>query len=193
MLLTFKIDDFLTTIFPGIDIGLSEESLIQEILKFYTVGPFEPKVTIKGDQVVVEIDTPKMISQKADYDKVVGLCNKQRYDLAKPILQKLIRNNPSVSEYHRILGQIYYDEMSVALSEDSLIEALRWNPRNQNALLMLGNLFAKHKSDFNTALKFYDEVLGIDPKDYITLCNIGANLLGKDSRRPAVPGNFLRD
>ena len=46
-----------------------------------------------------------------------------------------------------------------------------------SALLMMGNIFAKFKSDISTAMKYYDQALFANPKDYITMNNIGANLL----------------
>ncbi|MCG9880530.1 MAG: hypothetical protein MH472_08025 [Bacteroidia bacterium] len=58
-----------------------------------------------------------------------------------------------------------------------LIDALRWDSKNGWALLMLGNIFSKFKNDIPTAMKYYDQALIANPNDYITINNIGANLL----------------
>ena len=42
---------------------------------------------------------------------------------------------------------------------------------------MMGNIFAKFKDDVPTAMKYYDQALIANPKDNITINNIGANLM----------------
>src|SRR5690606_30689759 len=58
-----------------------------------------------------------------------------------------------------------------------LIDALRWNPKNEWALLMMGNIFATKKNDIETALVYYNQILEHTPDNYITLNNIGAVLM----------------
>jgi tetratricopeptide (TPR) repeat protein len=45
---------------------------------------------------------------------------------------------------------------------------------------MLANVYAKFKSDFNTAMKYYDKALEINPDDFLAISNIGANLYVAD-------------
>ncbi len=105
MQIIHKLDDFLYTIFSSVNQN-DKESLIKVIQEYYTYGPYKPKVTIEDDWVTINIDTPTIISQDADYIKVVALCEKGNYFEAKPILKDLISKNPTISEYHRIMGQI---------------------------------------------------------------------------------------
>lgn len=177
MQIIHKIDDFLFTIFPNIKTGGGNDLIINELQKFYTYGPFKPKVTIENNWVKIEFDTPSIISQEADYNKTVGLCEKGKYQEAKTILKNLISKNPSNSEYHRIMGQILSDEGDQDEAINCLIDALRWDSKNGWALLMMGNIFAKFKNDVPTAMKYYDQALVANPKDNITINNIGANLM----------------
>ena len=89
----------------------------------------------------------------------------------------MIEKNPTNSEYHRILGKIYSDEGNQELAIDTLIDALRWNPKNTHGLTMMGNILAKHLNDIVTAKKYYDQVIELNPKDHIAINNLGANLL----------------
>jgi Tfp pilus assembly protein PilF len=123
------------------------------------------------------VDSSAIIAQDADYRKVVSFCEKGKYSEAKPLLQKLIEKNPTNSEYHRIMGQILSDEGNQEEAINHLIDALRWDSKNGWALLMMGNIFAKFKSDVPTAMKYYDQALAANPNDNITINNIGANLL----------------
>ena len=75
------------------------------------------------------------------------------------------------------MGQILSDEGDQEEAINYLIDALRWDSRNGWALLMMGNIFAKFKDDVPTAIKYYDQALIANPKDNITINNIGANLM----------------
>lgn len=178
MQIIFKYDDFLFSLFPEAkQLGCDKGVLLKEIKKYYTIGPFEPSVKLEDEIVIVEIKEPEIKKHEKDYKKVVELSSKGKFDLAKPILLRMIKENPTVSEYHRILGQILSEEGKQDDAIDKLIDALRWNPDNTYALLMMGNIFAKFKNDTATAVKYYDQSLASDPNNHITLNNIGATLL----------------
>ena len=176
MQIIHKIDNFLYTIFPSVTQG-DHQSLLNAIRDFYTYGPYKPKVTIDNEWVKIEIDTPTILDQETDYQKVISFCEKGKYADAKPILKNLISKNPTISEYHRIMGQILSDEDDQEQAINCLIDALRWDSKNGWALLMMGNIFAKFKDDVPTAMKYYDQALVANPKDNITINNIGANLM----------------
>lgn len=156
------------------------ETLKEIIQEFYSYGPFRPKVTIENGLLTVEIDTHGIINQDVDYKKVVSLCDKRKFQEAKPILLQLIKKNPTNSEYHRIFGQILSEEGNQDEAINYLIDALRWNPKNGYALLMMGNIFAREKDDLETARKYYDEAIALNPKDNIAINNLGTNLLQLD-------------
>ncbi len=178
MKITHKLDEFLLELFPQYKESNQDlDVLMQEITKYFTVGPYKPKISIKDEWISIEVDTPSIIAQRPDYEKVVGLCEKGKYEEAKPILKKLIEINPTNSEYHRIMGQILSDESDQEEAINSLIDALKWDPTNGFALLMMGNIFARYKDDIDTALKYYNQALKINPQDHIAINNIGANLL----------------
>jgi tetratricopeptide (TPR) repeat protein len=176
MQIIHRFDDFLYTLFPDLVKG-NMHALITRLTDYYTYGPYKPKVSVSEEWVKIEIDTPAIFSQDSDYRKVAVLCEKGRYSEAKPILTSLIDKNPSVSEYHRILGQVLSDEGNQEEAINCLIDALRWDSTNSNALVMLGNIFAKFKNDVPTAMKYFDQALIVNPKDHIAANNIGANLI----------------
>jgi hypothetical protein len=75
MQIIHKIDDFLFTIFPEL-IGGGNAFIINYLENHYTYGPYKPKVNIDNGWVKIEIDSPAIISQEADYKKIVSLCEK---------------------------------------------------------------------------------------------------------------------
>jgi len=127
--------------------------------------------------ITVEINTSAITSQKSYFDTVIKYCETGKFNKAKPILEKLIKKNPTVSEYHRILGQIYSDEGRQEDAINCLIDALRWDPKNTHALTMMGNIFARSKNDIPTAMSYYEHALVVKPDDHIAMNNIGANLM----------------
>lgn len=176
MQIIHKIDDFLFLIFPDIK-KTDINQIIKSFEEYYTFGLYKPKVSVDKDWVIIEIDSQTIISQEADYRKTIALCEKGRYSEAKPILTKLIEKNPTISEYHRIMGQILSDEGDQEEAINCLIDALRWDSKNGWALLMMGNILAKFQNDVPTAMKYYDQALISNPTDHISMNNIGANLM----------------
>jgi Tfp pilus assembly protein PilF len=176
MVIIHKIDNFLLEIFPEL-IGGGKSLIINTLENYYTFASIKPRVSINDDFVKIEIDTSSILAQEIDFQKVVSFCEKRKYSEAKPILKKLIEKNPTNSEYHRIMGQILSDEGDQEEAINCLIDALRWDSKNGWALLMMGNIFAKFKEDVPTAMKYYDQALIANPKDNITINNIGANLM----------------
>lgn len=175
MTITFSIDDFLFEIFPVEKGNLKE---LKDFLKtYYTEGPFVPEVEVSDKIIKIKIDTARIEEDTKSYHRLINLCESREYAKAKPLVQDLIKKSPTVSEYYRILGQIFSDEGNQEEAINSLIDALRWNPKNEWALLMMGNIFSKFKEDIDTAMKYYDQVLLVKPDDNIALNNIGANLM----------------
>lgn len=202
MTIIFHIDDFLFELFPVEKSNL--EQLEVYLRSFYTEGPFEPKIEFTDKFVKIEIDTSRIAEDSAAYQKLVNLCEQGQFGKAKPIAQKLIEKSPNVSEYHRVYGQILSEEGDQEEAINALIDALRWNPKNEWALLMMGNIFAKHKNDVDTALIYYNQILEHTPDNYITLNNIGAVLIktGRDEEalnyfqkgleaNPSYPNTYL--
>lgn len=184
MIIVHPIDNFIYELFPNIDKNI--ESLEKALKQFYTVENVEPKIDISSDFVKITIDTERIEIERNKFQKLVSLCESSKFAEAKILAVKLIESNPNISEYHRILGQVHSELGNQEEAVNSLIYALRWNPKNEWALLMMGNIYAKYKNDIETAMKYYDQVLIVKPNDNITLNNIGANLMQLGKRNEAL-------
>jgi tetratricopeptide (TPR) repeat protein len=178
MTIIHKVNDFLYNLFPETELfGQDPARLADYLTDFYTFGPYRPKVTVDGDIVTVQVDTKAIINQQAEYNKVVKMCQEGQFKQALPRLRKLIEHNPTVSEYHRVLGQVLSETGDQEGALNALVDALRWDPRNSYALIMTGNIYARHQDDLTTANKFFDQALAVNPKDFIAINNIGGNLM----------------
>jgi tetratricopeptide (TPR) repeat protein len=67
------------------------------------------------------------------------------------------------------LGQIHSETGDQEEAVNCLIDALKWNPKNEWALLMMGNIYARFKDDVETAITFYEQILSIKPDDHLAL------------------------
>lgn len=171
MVITLYFDSFLQVLFP-----MEKSDVVQlknNLKEYYTLGPFEPIIEISENEIQITINTDKYLEDKKEYHKLISLCEKGVYSEAIPLAKQLIKKSPNVSEYHRILGQILSEQGDQEEAINCLIDALRWNPANKFALLMMGNIFAKFKKDHNTANIYYSQILENNPTDHITLVNIG--------------------
>ena len=110
--------------------------------------------------------------------KALDLCNNNNFDDALPILEDITKNDPQNSEAWRILAQLHwFHQNNPNKAYDELIEALRCNPRNIWALVLMGNLLTKEKKDIEHAKQYYDKVLEYHPNNAIAINNIGATYI----------------
>ncbi len=180
MTIILPINDLLDELFPAYkESGYDQSVLKNELYKYYSYAGEKPTITIADDMVRIQIDLPSIAAQEQEYNKVVSLCEQGHFDKAEPILNNLIEKNPVNSEYHRIKGQILSDQGDQDAAIDSLIEALRWDPQNGYALIMMGNIFAKFKDDVQTARIYYDQAIEANPNDPIAVNNVAATLMEK--------------
>ena len=167
--------ELLFHLFP--QVKKDESNLIEVVKEFYTIGSEIPKVELNNSTIVIELDLSKINREQGQSSKVIELCENGKFSEALPLAKRLTEEYPSFSDYHRILGQIYSELGNPDESINSLIDALRWNPKNEYALLMMGNIFARFKEDIDTALLYYDEVIRLNPKESLAYNNIAANLM----------------
>jgi hypothetical protein len=107
MTIVHPFDDFLFLLFPKAANAAKDITILaREIEDYYSWGNIKPTVTMDKDFVTIQIDNDLIVQQDKDFQKVLSLSDRGKYLEAKPILERLIKNNPTISEYHRVLGQI---------------------------------------------------------------------------------------
>ncbi|WP_084421408.1 tetratricopeptide repeat protein [Algoriphagus vanfongensis] len=168
--------DFLKSLFPDIDIT-NDEQLIHAIKASLTHGQFSPKVELKKDFVSVTLPKELLTEDPKEFFKATNLCAKGKFSEARPLFEKLIEKHPGISEYYRNLAQTFEEEGNHEKAIDLLIDALKWDPKNHWALILMGNIYARNFDDTETALTYYDQVVEADPTNFIAFNNIGGAFL----------------
>ena len=120
--------------------------------------------------------------------QALDLCNEKQYDEALPILEEITKETPQNSEAWRTLAQVHwFYKHEPDKAYDELIEALRCDPKNIWALVLMGNLLTKEKNDVEHAKQYYDKVLEYHPDNAIAINNIGATYMECKDYNGALP------
>lgn len=184
MTIIIPIDNFLSTLFS---ISKNDrEGLINKIKEFYKIGTVEPNIIDEGEFLKIELDFNNVGIEEKKYNQLIALCENGKFDNALILAKDLTNKYPTISEYHRLLGQIYSELEEQDEAINSLIDSLKWNPKNEWALLMMGNIFAKNKNDIESALIYYNQILTQSPTNSLTLNNIGAVLMQTGKKEEAL-------
>ncbi|MCH6234499.1 tetratricopeptide repeat protein [Cognataquiflexum rubidum] len=176
MQVIYQRSEFLKKLFPAIDIH-DNDQLIRVLKEFYSVGQLSADVKISEDTIEINVPDAPLGGDPAAFQKANKLCEHGRFSEARPILEELISKYPPVSEYHRTLAQSYEEEGNHEKAIDILIDALKWDPKNHWALILMGNIYFRYYNDLNVAMTYFDQVVESDPKNYIALNNIGGTFL----------------
>ena len=162
MQIIHKLDDFFYTLF-SISESADQDKIISVVKKYFTGGEIQSEVRIDDDSVIIDINTPEFPTQDAELKKVKLLCGKKKYAIAKPILIKMIRKNPMVAEFHRLLAHIeliedkHYDAMNL------FMHALRIKPDTPDCAYSVGKILLGFRDDVQQAIKYFDRAIAINP------------------------------
>ena len=178
MRIFYRLDDFLYRIFPDLKGISSDEALIKAIQNKYSTEGYTPSVDLVDGIIQIDLDLEQAKEVQSTYNQIVKSAEKGQFNKAKELIKGLIDQGSRNSEVYRIHGQILSEEGDAEGGINQLIESLKWNPQNTNALLMMGNIYASAKNDIETAEVFYRKVMEHESKNYIALNNI-AGIIAK--------------
>lgn len=120
--------------------------------------------------------------------QALDLCNQNEFDKALPLLEEVIKDNPENSEAWRTLAQVHwFYQHEPDQAYDELIEALRCDPKNLWALVLMGNLLTKERKDIEGAKAYYAKVLEYHPDNFIAINNIAATHMEVGDYDAAIP------
>lgn len=161
-----------------------DAELLQQIVahEFDFLGPFirarvrQDTSGDLGDEVLVIEFTPPRSRDLAVAERRFAQATKRadRGDAggARPSLEGLVREFPEVAKFHRALGQVHFALNDWDSAEDEFLRSLAIDPRDPDALTLLGNLYVKRKAP-EKAVPLYRRSLELE-KNVYALSNIGA-------------------
>lgn len=159
----------------------SVEELKSKVEQFYATAGTKTEVCIDGDTVRVHIDDAEAAKVDREFEKITNLCAQRKFSAAKPLLDSFIKAHPRYSEAYRISAQMEMENGKIDDAVDICIDAIRCNPRNPWGLLLMGNLFSKHKDNIEVAQNYYDKLLEYCPDNYIALNNVAGIMMEREN------------
>lgn len=112
------------------------------------------------------------LAQRAEYKRAINL------------FEKTLKRLPNHVDARRNLAMAHLESGDPDTALDLLVQVLKINPKDTWSYVLLGNIYAKNKNDFDRAIKCYERAIAINPDDAILLTNYGAIMLerGQDEQ-----------
>ena len=148
---------------------------------------YSAEVTIDGDFVKVKVDQKDLEQSQKEFNEITALCEKRQFKEAHSRLVEFLKKHSRHSEGYRILAQMEMEAGNIDKAIDIDIEALRCNPKNIWALILMGNLYSKYKDNYEIGRTYYDSVLKYSPDNFIAINNVAALMMENEDYVSAIP------
>lgn len=148
---------------------------------------YSAEVTIDGDFVKVKVDQKDLEQSQQEFNDITALCEKRQFKEAHSRLELFLKKHSRHSEGYRILAQMEMEAGNIDKAIDIDIEALRCNPKNIWALILMGNLYSKYKDNYEIGRTYYDSVLKYSPDNFIAINNVAALMMENEDYESAIP------
>lgn len=148
---------------------------------------YSAEVTIDGDFVKVKVDQKDLEQSQKEFNEITALCEKRQFKEAHSRLEQFLKKHSRHSEGYRILAQMEMEAGNIDKAIDIDIEALRCDPKNIWALILMGNLYSKYKDNYEIGRTYYDSVLKYSPDNFIAINNVAALMMENEDYESAIP------
>lgn len=186
MTFSFSLDDLRKTL-PGAEAldGLSGDALLVSVRKLLGSLAEDAEVRLDGDMVTVE---PRNVAESAAaeaarlQEKAAVRAKQGEFAKAEGIYRRVLELNPAAMKARRELAMVLVEMGRADDAVDSLIDVLRADPRDAQALIILGNHYAKRGGDHAAAQRFLERAAEITPDDPLVHNSLAA--LHFESKQP---------
>ena len=178
-----RLEDILTSPKNPIDLAsLPAKEAIAHIKQVYDFLPKAADISIA--EGVVTIVVPDASAEQAgqalqNHQRVVCVAERGRYKSAIKLFQEVLEVLPNHLDTRRNLAMAHMELGNSAAAKQCLLQVLQIDPKDTQALLIMGNLYAQTEHDLDTAERFYKASHQIDPDDAYLLTSYGGILAKK--------------
>lgn len=135
----------------------------------------------------VKVDQKDLEQSQQEFNEITALCEKRQFKEAHSRLEQFLKKHSRHSEGYRILAQMEMEAGNIDKAIDIDIEALRCDPKNIWALILMGNLYSKYKDNYEIGRTYYDSVLKYSPDNFIAINNVAALMMENEDYESAIP------
>ncbi|MHC4616938.1 MAG: tetratricopeptide repeat protein [Planctomycetota bacterium] len=175
-----RLEDILTSPKNPVDLAsLPAEEAVAHVRQVYDFLPDTADISIADG--VVTIVVPDASAERAgqalqNHQRAVRMAKRGRYQSAIKLFQGVLEVLPNHLDARRNLAMAHMEMGNSAAAKQCLLQVLQIDPRDTQALLIMGNLYAQAEQDPETAERFYKASYQIDPDDSYLLSSYGGIL-----------------
>ena len=111
-------------------------------------------------------------SHRVDYEKALEHLRSAEYDVAEPLLRRVVLNYPKQAEPVANLGLLYARNSQWADARNALAKALALEPNNPMVLTEMG-VVHRQLGEFKQSADYYRKALAINPNYRLARFNLG--------------------
>lgn len=190
MIVSFSIDDLKHTVPGATDLAaMTGDELTGALGR--VLGKAAEGAVIRVDGRMVSLDfgeIPADQLQEADRlcEKASKQANRGELPKAASIYRRALELNPSLQTARRALAMALLESGKSDDAIDVLLDALKTNPRDHEALVILGNHYARLDGQQDVALSLIRRACEVAPDDPVARNSLDALLLEKDQAEESV-------
>lgn len=181
MTLSFPINDLLKSVPEAMDLdGLSGDVLIDALSKF--LGKLADGAAIRVADGVVTLDfgelpSADLMEAQRLYLKAATCAGKGEFPKATSLYRRILELDPSRQDARRELAMVLLETGKPDDAVDTLLDVLKTNPRDPQALVILGNHYFRQDGQRDTALKLIRRAIEVAPDDATAHNSLGLLLM----------------
>ncbi|MFC1461670.1 tetratricopeptide repeat protein [Verrucomicrobiota bacterium] len=157
--------------------AMPPDKAIALIRKAYGFLAANMNFEIKDDRVHITIDFERSRDEAEARDcfaRAMKQAQSGRHNKAVDLLNRVLEIVPEHTEARRNLAMSLMNSGRLNEAKDQLVDVLRLAPDDAWALVILGNIYAKHENNLEVGERFYQKALELSPRDPLALVNYAA-------------------
>jgi tetratricopeptide (TPR) repeat protein len=190
VIVSFSLDDLKHSVPGAADLaGFTGDELSDALRRLLGKAAEGASITLDGKMVTLDFgEIPPDRLQEADRlcEKASRQANKGELPKAASIYRRALELNPSLQIARRALAMVLLESGKSDDAIDVLLDALKTDPRDPEALVILGNHYARQNGQHEVALGLIRRACEVAPDDPVAHNSLGALLLEKDQAEEAV-------
>ena len=186
MQIVVKLKDVIVDPAQPVDLAaMPAERAIALLRKAYGFLAASMTFEIRDELVVITVDYERREDEETAKDcfaRGMKQAESGRFNKAVDLFTRALKIVPEHTEARRNLAMALMNAGRLPEAKDHLVDVLRLSPDDTWAYVLVGNIYAKHENDLDTAERFYRKALELAPQDTHALINYAALKIERKDR-----------
>ena len=190
MIVSFSLDDLKHSVPGAADLAAFTGDELSTALR-RLLGKAAEGASIRVDGKMISLDfgeipEARVLEAQRLCEKASKQADKGELPKAASIYRRVLELNPSLQSVRRALAMVLLEAGKSDDAIDVLLDALKTDPRDPQALVILGNHYARQDGQHDVAISLIRRACEVAPNDAVAHNSLGALLLEIDQPEEAV-------